>query len=115
MSTIPSSRKINMEVWLSGLRRYIGNVVARLCGSVGSNPTTSSKIVEVPKNYTYNRSYGMEFEPIIWVESHITEWLEANAESVVSHGYDHKKRGYMVEFNDDETAIQFKLTFPVDE
>ena len=104
-----------MEVWLSGLRRYIGNVVARLCGSVGSNPTTSSRVVAIPKNYLFSRSMGMEFEPVIWIENEIGEWLDANAENVVGRGYDVRRKEYMVEFKDDETAIQFKLTFPIDE
>jgi len=57
---------------------------------------------------------GMEFEPVIWVENQVSDWLDANADSVLTRGYDIKRKAYMVEFKDDETAIQFKLTFPID-
>lgn len=105
-----------MEVWLSGLRRYIGNVVARLHGSVGSNPTTSSKIVNVPMRYQLRMAgYSMPGTPDVWLEEEITKWLDENADSVKDRGYNLSRKAYIVEFMDEETAIQFKLTFPDDE
>jgi hypothetical protein len=84
---------------------YIANAF-----STGIKPgETNERKVIVPKQYVKFHKLTM---PEYWVDDEVVQWLDAYPESIVAQGYDATQDDYMIEFSDEDVALQFKLTFP---
>ena len=85
---------------------FIANAFSN--GGVKPGEANERKVI-VPKQYVKFHKLTM---PNYWIEDEVVQWLNEYPEGIITQGYDAVLDEFVIEFSDEDIALQFKLTYP---